>query len=705
MQSTSASPPSVSSSVEGAKKQARGRPALFLYLGLGAVALVSFWLYLGNLDQYFNSDDFIFLQQLHFKYPNFFDNFVFFGQDWGVGVKFYRPLARLVWAAEYSLFKDNAGGWHLIGILLYSANAGLAYLLAWKLGRKFSLALLAGLLFAFHPVHTETASWIADQTDLLVGLFGLAGTIFYIQSRRTAAGRRRMINYGLALAGYALAILCKESAAAFFFVPLLYDLVFGNYARTALAIWRRPDFWLGLAARQGPFWLLLAGFLGLRMLTLGGIGGYEGTSTNSLVPVNQLIETYGRWLISPLNLERTLFRLGLAGLALLLLILLVGWEWQRFKTPISTGHLQPFGVSRTLIFGLGWIILFLLPTLTTLPSQRFVYLSTIGITLLAASLLAPLGTLGLESIRSGKLFEGRNLAEKIQQSPITNGLKLLAVLGLIVISFQAVQVHQSRWLQASQLIRSVLNQLHAGSPDLVNYSYIYAAGLPRYNEEAPIFATGFPQAVQVTYNNPTLVPQDVASFPIIEQHLLQAYLVQFSYDNGGRLVIRNDLIDTLKRRNDNIKDKKEQLYINFNLQQVSETGWKLLGGQGSLQPQGSTLKLILPQGGTFRPPIFQLTAPLLSNFELKLKATPLNSDTKAVQLVVHWLVENPNGALERTSAPLVIQTDGNSQLYRIKPGDMSPFLYQDNVSEIQLEIPPGLASLEIEQASLYRLPD
>lgn len=685
-------------------KQERGRPALFLYLGLGAVALVSFWLYLGNLDQYFNSDDFIFLQQLHFKYPNFFDNLIFFGQDWGVGVKFYRPLARLVWAAEYSLFKDNAGGWHLIGILLYSANAALVYLLAWKLGRKLSLALLAGLLFAFHPVHTETASWIADQTDLLVGLFGLGGTIFYIQSRRSASGSRRLLNYGLALAGYALAILCKESAAGFFFVPLLYDLVFGNYSRVALVNWRKPGPWLRLAARQGPFWLLLAGFLGLRMLTLGGLGGYDGSSTNSLVSVDQLIETYGRWLISPLNLERVRYRLGLAGLVFLLLILLVWWEFRKAKTPSPEEQTLNFGLSRTFVFGLGWIVLFLLPTLTTLPSQRFVYLSTTGITLVAGSLLTPLGSLGLESIRSSKLFEGRNLAEKIQQSPITNGLKLLAVAGLLVVSFQAVQVHQSRWLQASQLIRSVLNQLHAGSPDLVNYSYIYAAGLPRYNEEAPIFATGFPQAVQVTYNNPTLVAEDIASFPIIEQHLLQAYLVQYSYDNGGHLAIRDDLLDTLKKRNDNIKDKKEQLYINWNLQQVSEINWKLLGGNGSLQPQGSTLKLTLPEGGTFRPPIFELSAPLLSNFELKLKATPLNPDTKAFQVVVHWLVQNPGGALERTSAPLVIQTDGQSQLYRIKPANMSVFLYQDNVSEIQLEIPPGLASFEIEQASLYRLP-
>ncbi len=698
--------------VQAETREPQGRTGLFFYLGLALVALLTFLLYLGTIEYTFVADDFIFLNQLHFKYSSFADNFSFFGQDWGLGVKFYRPLARLFWAAEYNLFGDNAGSWHLVGVLLYAANAALVYLLTWRLTKRLIPALTAGLFFALHPSHTEPVSWIAAQTDLLAALFGLSGLIFYIQARQASSRGQVLVNYGLALTCFALAMLSKESAAGFFVVPLLYEVVFAPYSRATLAKWRRSDGWLRqigrLAVWQLPFWVLLGLFLGLRLVLLGGLGGYEGSSTDKLVPLNLFIESYGRWLLSPLNLERTLFRFGLLALALGLLVGLLWWERQqaREKAGTTTSELA-FRFTRTLLFGFGWIILFLLPTITTSPSVRFVYLSSVGLAILLATLLAPLGEFGLKSLRTGKFFEGRTLLEKIQQSPITSGLKLLLALVWLGLALPEVTLHQSRWLQSSQTTRSILAQLRESLPDLVNYSYIYAAGLPRANEEASIFNTGFPEAIQIVYNNPTLVGESVPNFPIIEQHLLQGHLFEYQYqvDGNGRLVARPDLIEFFKQRNDFIKDKKEQLYIDWKpLQATGQAAWAIVNGKGNLSPTEQTLRFSLPEGGTFRPPVFQLSAPGLSNFEIKLRATPLNPSTGTVQIVVHWLVETSGGSAERTSAPLVIQSDGRSHTYRIRPLDMSPFLYKDKVSEIQLEVPPGLVSVEIEQAALYRLP-
>ncbi len=698
-----ASPPDASAAASvGIERNSEAKSPL-LYLGLGLIALITFGLYLGNSARDFVADDFIFLNQLRFKYPTFWDNLIFFGQEWGGGVKFYRPISRLFWAAEYSFFKENRVSWHLTGVLLYSLNAGLVYWLAWKMTGRVGLALLAGLFFSFNPTHTEPVSWVAAQTDLLVTLFGLSGTILYLRSRQATTLRNYVASYLTALVCFALAMLSKESAAAFFFVPLLYDIVSGDYSRAGLARWCRPSYWLRLAMRHIPFWATLGFFILLRLVILGGLGGYDGTTSPKPVALSQFIEVYGRWLLSPLSLERTLYRLAFAGLVVILVGGLGWWEWQKFRRrelePLSQG--ASFRLCRALGFGLGWVVLFLLPTLTTSPSLRFTYLSTVGVTLVGAVLLAPLGHLSLDAIKSRNFFAGRTLIEKIQQSSLSDGLRILATALLLWLAYSQVQSHQQRWIEAGRLSRSILTQLHDLRPDLVNYTRIVAAGLPVSNEEALIFITGFPQAAQLVYNNPTISAEAYPSFPIIEQNLLQGYLVEYQYDGGsGKLVVRDDLIEIFKARNDNIKDKKEQLYLNFPLNK----DWAWLDGKGTLSVEGAVIRINSPEGGIFRPPVFRLSAPLLSNFEFKAKATPQNPNITAAQMVVHWLIETPGGVTERTSAPLVIQTDGRSRTYRLKPVTMSPFFNNENIAEIRLELPPGLTSLEIEQAALYRLP-
>ncbi|HVG01158.1 MAG TPA: hypothetical protein VND68_15060, partial [Chloroflexia bacterium] len=130
------------------------RQALPVGIVAPAVALTALALYLPTLGHYFVADDFIFLHQLHFSQPAFTDSFAYFGRDWGMGAQFYRPLTRVLWAGEYSLFGENAAGWHLTGTLLYGVTSLLVFLLSWRLSGQLILAGVAGLLFSLHPAHT-----------------------------------------------------------------------------------------------------------------------------------------------------------------------------------------------------------------------------------------------------------------------------------------------------------------------------------------------------------------------------------------------------------------------------------------------------------------------------------------------------------------------------------------------------------------------
>ncbi|GAM11520.1 transmembrane and TPR repeat-containing protein 3 [Geobacter sp. OR-1] len=92
---------------------------------------------------------------------------------------YYRPLLVLsflfdkyVWGLELSFM-------HLGNILVHLCNAILVYFITHKastlIGRQATyFPLTAAILFAVHPIGTESVCWISGRTDLLAGVFSLA---------------------------------------------------------------------------------------------------------------------------------------------------------------------------------------------------------------------------------------------------------------------------------------------------------------------------------------------------------------------------------------------------------------------------------------------------------------------------------------------------------------------------------------------------
>ncbi|HYP40589.1 MAG TPA: hypothetical protein VEX13_09545, partial [Chloroflexia bacterium] len=353
-------------SSEAASPGEKRRPIWSVGLVVLAVALTALVLYLPTLGHYFVADDFIFLHQLHFSQHAFTDSFAYFGRDWGMGAQFYRPLTRVLWAGEYTLFGENAEGWHLAGTLLYSATALLVFLLAWRLSGRLILAGIAGLLFSLHPAHAETVSWVANQSDLLVGLFCVGGTLLYVQARREGEGMRRgPLIYSGALGCFLLALLSKESAAGFLLVPLLYDVAFGLFSGARDSSQARVKRLLPFVARQAPFCSVLLLYLWVRVAALGSIGGYIPSTLESAVPMGVFVESYVRWLFMPLSMDRILFRLTLLAVIGALFAYLVIWEAKAYKKCAQEDQSKPalpFRHTRTAIFGAVWTLLFLLPT-------------------------------------------------------------------------------------------------------------------------------------------------------------------------------------------------------------------------------------------------------------------------------------------------------------------------------------------------------
>jgi tetratricopeptide (TPR) repeat protein len=115
-----------------------------------------------------------------------------------------------------------------------------------------TIALVAALLYAVHPIHTEAVAWAVGRAELLAAGFLFAGWILHLRDRPFAS-----------LACFALAMLSKESAVAFFPLVLLGDYAIGKW---------KPRLQYAL---EGGLTLL---YLGLLWTIQGGRFGQTGIS-------------------------------------------------------------------------------------------------------------------------------------------------------------------------------------------------------------------------------------------------------------------------------------------------------------------------------------------------------------------------------------------------------------------------------------------
>ncbi|MCX5795454.1 MAG: tetratricopeptide repeat protein [Elusimicrobia bacterium] len=176
------------------------------------------------------------------------------------GVLPVRNSARPAWLVSVLADTCLGGGrvvvYRLTSIFWHAVGAVLVMALGWWLAGDLAAALMAGLLFAVHPVHTEAVNIIGFRGDLLALAFMLMSLLLYRDARLRGGWPRRAV-FAASLAAFALALLSKEMAVTLPILAVLSDALFP--LRSAPAAARRP-----LAGRAA----LLACYLALVPLYL-----------------------------------------------------------------------------------------------------------------------------------------------------------------------------------------------------------------------------------------------------------------------------------------------------------------------------------------------------------------------------------------------------------------------------------------------------
>lgn len=206
------------------KRQKRAQSALSsrsVVLSIVLIGVLTFLVYANVLTGEFIWDD-VFLVKNNLYIRDFSNApFIFIddiGQGAGKEYSFYRPLQTFTYMIDYKFWKLNVAGFHLTNILIHILTAVSLYFLIFLIFRDSLLSMLAGILFAVHPIHTEAVSYISSRADSLAALFMILSSILYISDLRL----KRFSLYVLSLLSFALALLSKEMALILPLVLLLY---------------------------------------------------------------------------------------------------------------------------------------------------------------------------------------------------------------------------------------------------------------------------------------------------------------------------------------------------------------------------------------------------------------------------------------------------------------------------------------------------
>lgn len=199
-----------------------------------------------------------------------------------------RPVASLSFGLNYALGELDVKYYRELNVLLHALATLLLYGLVRRtlrlapLAARFGataewLAGAAALLWALHPLLTESVIYVVQRTELLMACFYLA-TLYCVLRGATDAERRRRW-FAFAVAACALGMGSKEVMVSAPLAVLLYDRLFlaGSF-RAALA--ERRGLYAGLAAT----WVLLV----LLVLTGGGRDASVGLGFEQLTPITYL---------------------------------------------------------------------------------------------------------------------------------------------------------------------------------------------------------------------------------------------------------------------------------------------------------------------------------------------------------------------------------------------------------------------------------
>jgi len=411
--------------------QSSSKSGKITWLAITGLMLITIIVFSSSLNNeiLYGWDDGVYIEDSHVQNLSF-RNIGHYFSNYYLGM--YQPLAVLSFGVNYALSGDNATSYHFINLLLHLLNVFLVYILIRRISGKELTAFLVALLFAIHPMHVESVSWIATRSNLLYSVFFILALISYHKYLENRANKSHLL---LTYLWFLLSLFSKSMAVTLPLILLLFDYLVDKKIN-----WKK-------IIEKIPF-LLLSLIFGLVAVKAASTSGHienlqlDYTFIDRIFLVSYALLFYLFKLFFPFHLSAIYTYPDkvngmlpweyYASLAVLILIMIWIVRMQRNKRVFVFGSLF-FVFCLSAVLPVVWSRIFI-------TADRYTYIAYIGIFFILAKLIS-----GFAENRSMKARKWR---------PFVNGLLIIYLLFFTVKSYQ----RNHFWKDTDSLLTHVIQQ-------------------------------------------------------------------------------------------------------------------------------------------------------------------------------------------------------------------------------------------------------
>ncbi len=185
--------------------------------GLITILVLTTCIYVGSLRNGFvNLDDPILVtENAHVQKASFANiGYVFTHFD----PELYIPVTFLTYQLETWILGSAAWHFHFFSLLLHLAAVWLVFEVVKRFTQSDMIALITALLFAVHPINSETVLWVSARKDVLSTVFFLASLLCFFINTEQPSKRQ----YWLSVSLFALGLLSKVTVVT---LPIILILL------------------------------------------------------------------------------------------------------------------------------------------------------------------------------------------------------------------------------------------------------------------------------------------------------------------------------------------------------------------------------------------------------------------------------------------------------------------------------------------------
>ncbi|MFH1220888.1 MAG: tetratricopeptide repeat protein [Candidatus Eisenbacteria bacterium] len=320
--------------------------------------------------------------------PGLFTSTYWVGVDSAPDKSLYRPLTMTTYALEYRVHGLRPGWFHEVNVLLHALASLLLFFLVREIFANEALAIIAALLFAVHPIHTEAVANVVGRAEILalVGII-LCSWGYFVAMRLQGF---RVWCWGLvSVLAYLGGTLSKEVGVTAPAVILMTEVMLPRRRNILRGRRRALALFGGYAASLTLFLLLRSGAVSNRVVHVGFADLPSGARI--LTALRVLMEYVGL-LLAPVRLSADYWRVPitlspsqLSALAALAVVAAIGyaiaWSWKRYPA---------------IAWGLGLFAITILPVsnipfaIGVMKAERLLYSPSSGFLVAVGGVLAAL---------------------------------------------------------------------------------------------------------------------------------------------------------------------------------------------------------------------------------------------------------------------------------------------------------------------------